>query len=142
VATTALDLPQTDIIDMPAARTNTSLVTVVWQRKSLVILGIVIGLVLGALYYAQSTPIYQSGAKLLVVKRSAQAPSSSAAGSSVQTLMMEDYMSTQSVILQSQIIADRAANGAAVKAKLEGEGLRAFPGVISRKNSWVRSWAA
>jgi len=103
--------------------------SVVWQRKSLVVLGIVIGLVLGALFYAQSTPVYQSEARLLVVKKSAQQALPSSSAVNAQTVMAEDYMSTQSVILQSQQIAEMTAKSDGIRRRLENEGFKSFPDV-------------
>jgi capsular exopolysaccharide synthesis family protein len=99
---------------------------IVWQRKSLVILGLVIGLVLGSLFYAQRTPVYQSHAQVLIVKRSPATPAS-ANTVSAQMMFVEDYMSTQSVLLKSQVIASRTAHSDKVRRKLENEGLKSFP---------------
>ena len=44
-----------------------------WRHAWLVALGVVVGGVLGALYYARATPIYQSNALLLVVKKTPDA---------------------------------------------------------------------
>jgi capsular exopolysaccharide synthesis family protein len=129
VASTALEIHQPDVVDSPTVRTNATLMSVVWQRKSLVILGIVIGLVLGALFYAQSTPVYQSSAKVLVVKKSAQNALPGSSTGSAQMMMMEDYMSTQSVILQSQMIAEMTAKSDGIQRRLENEGFKSFPSV-------------
>jgi capsular exopolysaccharide synthesis family protein len=81
---------------------------IAWQRKSLVILGIMLGLVLGLLYYAQKQPTYQSLSQMLIVKKT---PNDSLQLGSAQSHVtyMEDYMSTQSVLVKSPEIIGRAA---------------------------------
>jgi capsular exopolysaccharide synthesis family protein len=75
------------------------------RRKSLILLGAVGGLVLGALYYAMAHPVYESKAQLLVIrKRPADVPGLSA----LRTEGNEDYLSTQAGILRSPLIAGRA----------------------------------
>ena len=56
-----------------AAATSRNLCLVFWRRKALVAAGTVVGLVIAALVYAQSTPVYQSPAQVLVVKKSSGA---------------------------------------------------------------------
>jgi capsular exopolysaccharide synthesis family protein len=81
--------------------------TVLWQRKLLVGLGAVVGLVLAALYYAQATPVYKSTAQVLVVKkRSSDAVP--VAGGDPRLAVMEDYLASHLVVLRSPVIAERA----------------------------------
>lgn len=107
---TAIDTRDPDMLDLQANRSQTSFLAVLWQRKSLVILGVVLGALMGALFYANKTPVYQSGAQVLVVPRTA-----SVAGplnsSSATMQFKDDYMSTQQSVLKSEIIA-RMAVGA------------------------------
>ena len=49
--------------------TYLDLVRIAWHRKPLFALGIVVALVIGAIYYARATPIYESSAEVLVVKK-------------------------------------------------------------------------
>jgi len=82
------------------------LLMVLWQRKLLVSLGVVVGLVLAALYYAQATPVYQSTAQVLVVKkRSSDAVP--VAGGDPRVTVMEDYLSSHLVVLRSPVLAER-----------------------------------
>ena len=76
-------------------------------RSSLTILGIMLGLVLGLLYYAQRQPVYESKAMILVVKKSPAESIDFARGDN-RMQYMEDYMSTQSVLVKSPVIIDRA----------------------------------
>jgi len=92
-----------------AQRTGPSLIQIAWQRKSLVILGLMLGLMLGLLYYAQRQPVYQSQAQILVVKKgddSLKLPY----GQQGQYMLMEDYMATQSVLLKSPVVIQKAVD--------------------------------
>src|SRR4029078_474817 len=85
-----------------------SLLQIMWQRKSLVILGIMLGLVLGLLYYAQRPPVYQPMAQLLVVKKTGTTDTPFGGRSDNRAAFMEDYMSTQSILIKSPEIINRA----------------------------------
>jgi polysaccharide biosynthesis transport protein len=93
---------------LPAAETDdaegVSLLTIAWQRKSLLALGIVVMLVLGALYYAQATPVYKSEAQVLVVKRHPDIVTGDATHSS----HFEDYIATHRIIMQSPVVVQGA----------------------------------
>ncbi len=115
-----------EVIDAGSGRTATSIISVVWQRKSLVILGVVIGLVGGSLFYAQRQPIYESRASVHVVNKSVN-PGGSTSSKSVTTTFVDDYMSTQKQIMGSEIIAQLAANKDKIKKKLAEDGFRSFP---------------
>jgi succinoglycan biosynthesis transport protein ExoP len=90
-----------------AVRSGPSLLQIAWQRKSLVILGVLVGLVLGLLYYAQRQPVYQSTAQLLVVKKTPEG-SLQLSQTDNRISYMEDYMSTQQVLIRSPEIVTRA----------------------------------
>ena len=51
-----VESPELDQVESTVSRGGPTLMQIAWQRKSLVILGIMLGLVLGLLYYAQSSP--------------------------------------------------------------------------------------
>src|SRR5262249_20396719 len=91
-----------------AHRGGPTLMQIAWQRKSLVILGILLGLVLGLLYYAQKQPIYQSISQMLIVKKTPTDTLELGANQN-RIAYMEDYMSTQSVLVRSPEIIGRAA---------------------------------
>lgn len=86
----------------------TNPLTVAWQRKTIVLLGLAFGLVAGVLYYAQKTPTYQSTAQVLVVKKRADAMPM-AMGTNVQQAYFEDYVTTHTILIRSQLILRRAA---------------------------------
>ncbi|HEY1375303.1 MAG TPA: polysaccharide biosynthesis tyrosine autokinase [Gemmataceae bacterium] len=101
------ETPDAEVQDS-TSRTGLSMLQVMWQRKSLVILGVMLGLVLGLLYYAQRQPVYESRAMILVVKKSPTEPIDRSGGSDSRMAYMEDYMATQSVLIRSPEIIGRA----------------------------------
>jgi capsular exopolysaccharide synthesis family protein len=106
------DVEQPDITN----RTGLSVLQVMWQRKSLVVLGIMLGLVLGLLYYAQKQPVYQSQAQILIVKKSPDTPLEwgNNRGDS-RMMVMEDYIATQQNIVRSSMILSAALKMPKVK---------------------------
>ena len=114
-----------EVAESSQARTAASILTVVWQRKSLVILGLVIGLVLGSLFYAQRQPIYQSVAQVHVINKMPGIASSTNRG--VQSTFQDDYMGTQKQLLGSQVIAEAASKTDKITRRLNEEGFHCFP---------------
>ena len=94
-----LETPDLEVQDA-APRTGLSLLQIMWQRKSLVILGIMLGLVLGLLYYAQRQPVYLSSAQILIVKKSPDSGLDFSRGGDNRMAYMEDYMATQSILIR------------------------------------------
>lgn len=64
-----VESPELDQVESTVSRGGPTLMQIAWQRKSLVILGIMLGLVLGLLYYVQKQPTYQSLSQMLIVKK-------------------------------------------------------------------------
>ena len=91
------------------------------RHKSLVALGVVIALVVGAISYAKTTPIYQSSTNVLIVNKHAEA----VAGNSMQSYF-SDYMSTHKALIVSPVVVD----GAIKQANLTS--LKTFSGVGSQ----------
>jgi capsular exopolysaccharide synthesis family protein len=81
---------------------------VVWQRKSLVLLAGVVGLVAASIYYAQRPPVYQSKAQVLVIKKRTD-PLQMANGEQRVTVV-EDYVATQLIVICSPMIVERAVD--------------------------------
>jgi succinoglycan biosynthesis transport protein ExoP len=77
-----------------------------WKHKGLVSLGVVIGGVLGALYYVQAKPVYQSGAQVLVIKKRPEALPM--AGNDSRMPIVEDYLATHQVLIKSPLIVSEA----------------------------------
>ena len=90
------------------------------RHKSLLALGGVVGLVLGALYYAQRTPVYQSSAQLIVIKK--QGNPLPTGDADPRAYFYEDYLATHQVLIKSPIIVQRAVQ------KHNLRRLRAFQG--------------
>lgn len=88
--------------------------TMLWRHKSLVVLGTVVGLVIGSIYYSRSEPVYQSQARLLLIKKG---PAPSAGGSNAVMSYVEDYLSAHLSLLRSPLVVRQAANDAGL-AKL------------------------
>lgn len=83
-----------------------NILRIFWLRKGYVLLGLISGLVIAAVFYARSAPVYQSSAQILVIKRGANAlPMTSA---DPRLSFVEDYVSTHLVMLRSPIIIERA----------------------------------
>jgi polysaccharide biosynthesis transport protein len=76
---------------------------VAWRHRPLLALGLVVGLVLGTLYFMQAKPLYQSGAAVLVVRNAPPVPSNEA-----QPAYNEDYLSTQQSLIRSFEVVNRA----------------------------------
>jgi succinoglycan biosynthesis transport protein ExoP len=79
---------------------------IAWRRKSLIILGGVVGLIIGALYYSRQPAVYQSSASVLIIKK--QQDAMPAQGVDAGSKFMEDYLMTHLIILKSPAIADLA----------------------------------
>lgn len=91
---------QPDLLD---AGGSNNLYRVLWQRKSLLILALVIAMVLGSLYYANTPPVYKSEAKLLVIRKTPAGLSDNTA-----TNFVEDYLTTHTTLLLSPLIISNA----------------------------------
>src|ERR1700680_3446645 len=81
-----------------------------WRHKWLVLLGVVVGMAIGAIYHARSTPIYQSSAQLLVVKKTPTALPIS--GTEAHGGATEDYLSTHQTLIRSPKIVGQAVKNA------------------------------
>jgi polysaccharide biosynthesis transport protein len=113
-----------DAQDTQPARAPRNVFQVVWQRKSLVALGAVIGLVLGSLLYAQRAPVYQSAAQILVVKKRSGEVMQFAGGSGdPRVSYVEDYLATHLVLIKSPLIVERAVK------KRDLQSLKSFDGM-------------
>lgn len=80
------------------------LLRLAWRRKSLLALGLVIGIILGALYYVQKTPVYEASARVLVIEKRPEVVT----GQQIVKSQIEDYASTHRILITSPIIVQRA----------------------------------
>ena len=103
-----VDLSDNTPADSLDSLTYFDLVRIAWGRKSLVALAVVCAVVLGALYYAQATPIYESSAEVLVVKKRPEVVT----GNEIYASQFEDYVSTHTVLIKSPLIIERAIQAA------------------------------
>lgn len=78
---------------------------IAWRRKSLLALGLVAALILGSLYYSQQTPLYESEASVLIVRKRPEAVT----GNDGQMSEFEDYVATHRLLIQSPLVVERAA---------------------------------
>jgi capsular exopolysaccharide synthesis family protein len=107
--------PDSDIAEVAEPLSLLHVGKVVWRRKWLVVLGVVIGLSIGAIYYAQMAPVYESTAQVLIIKKRPEA----IVGQTAQLSSFEDYVDTHRTLIQSPLIIDRAVkqgNFAALKS--------------------------
>lgn len=107
-----------------------------WRRKALLLLGVVVGLVVGALYYAQKPAIYQANAQLLVVKKGPDALPVSGLDQRYAALSsVDDYLATHMVLIKSPVIVGRAAEKRELKSlrsfKDRGDPAAAIPASLS-----------
>jgi len=106
VPTAVLDPIDPDLVDLQQGRARANLLQIAWRRKSLIVLGVVAGLIVGTLYYARATPVYQSGGQLMVIKKSGS-PLATQGGDPRQSYY-EDYLSTHQTLIRSPLIVQRA----------------------------------
>ena len=88
------------------------LLSIAWRHKTLVVFGVAVALVLGALYFVQAAPLYESEAQVLVVKKRPDVLP--VAGNGLGATPSEDFIPTHQGILKSALIV----NDAVQKAKL------------------------
>lgn len=91
--------------DRPETTSPTNLLRVAWQRKSLIILGLVIGFVGGAIFYSQRPRVYQSGTQVLVIKKRPDVLNMPTVES---TMFTEDYLATHMVLIRSPAVVVKA----------------------------------
>ncbi len=90
--------------DPPQPHAGFSLFQIAWRRKALVLLGLALGIGAGALYCARATPLFESKAQVLVVKKRPD----DVTGVDTRHSSVEDYVPTHQVLLKSPLIIERA----------------------------------
>lgn len=73
-----------------------------WERKSFIFLGVILGLLVGTLYYVKVKPVYQSTARVLVVKKSPDVLPMH--GADPRQPLFDDYVGTQQVLIRSPAV--------------------------------------
>lgn len=85
---------------------------IIWRRRSLVVLGLVVALVLGSLYYVQKKPVYESSAEVLVVNKNSDAVT----GDTSSQTHFEDYIATHTVLIRSPLVVEKAVQEGQLRA--------------------------
>jgi succinoglycan biosynthesis transport protein ExoP len=105
------------LIDQPIAAEHSSSSSapspweVLWQRKSYVALGAVVGLALGVLYWSMSQKVYESKAQIWVLRKQSDTHLSAEAalgGNSYNAA--EDFLSTHRTLIQSTVVVSDAVS--------------------------------
>jgi capsular exopolysaccharide synthesis family protein len=99
--TTAQDTPPSEHLGAP---TPPSLLQILWNRKAIILLGGVVGLVVGALYFVQRQPVYESTAQVLVKKETPPVPGLGVEGYA----MFDDYLATHEKLVGSPVLIEKA----------------------------------
>jgi polysaccharide biosynthesis transport protein len=96
--------------DLPSSLQSTGpgIFKILWRRKPLVLLGTVLGIVAGVIFFFQQPPKYQSSADLVVWKRLSSLLGSSS-GVDSRMAVVEDYVGTQTALVRSHQVLSKAA---------------------------------
>lgn len=99
---------QDDLDFCPAElpRHSPGLLQIAWRRKSLVLLGLLLGLAGAALVYLQRPPVYQSSAQILVNKKRSDA--FPLQGTEGRYAFLDDYVPTHIAIIRSPKVVEFA----------------------------------
>jgi capsular exopolysaccharide synthesis family protein len=85
---------------------SVNLLHIALRHKSLLGLGAVIGGVLGAIYFAQKAPVYESSAQLIVIKK--QGNPLPGGDADPRSYFYDDFLATHQVLIKSPLIVLRA----------------------------------
>lgn len=91
-------------IEPISVRSTVDLLNLLWRRKALVCVGIIIGIVAGTVYYFTAKPEYESSAEVLVVSKRPEVVSTDQGYES----HFEDYVATHRALIASRLILERA----------------------------------
>jgi capsular exopolysaccharide synthesis family protein len=110
-----------DPVETDSGQGRLTLLQVVWNRKALVLLGVVVGLALGTLNYLRKQPVYQSTAQLLVINKR-PVPIMGLDAQLAAAGYAEDFASAHLSIIKSTLVLGKAAK------KLADSDLKTFQG--------------
>ncbi len=100
------------LTDQPPASALHDLWEAAWRRKYHVLLGVVVGLALGVLFYAMWPRTYESLAQILVMKKTPDTPLSSSDPASrvlgASPNLVEDFLETHKTVIRSSVVIDNA----------------------------------
>lgn len=97
-----------DPVETDPRQGRLTLLQVVWNRKALVLLGVVVGLALGTLNYLRKQPVYQSTAQLLVINKR-PVPIMGLDAQLAAAGYAEDFASAHLSIIKSTLVLGKAA---------------------------------
>jgi uncharacterized protein involved in exopolysaccharide biosynthesis len=88
-----------------------NLLQIAWQRRSLVMLGVVGGLIIGGIAFMQKPATYQTNAQLIVIKK--QGNPLSGTEPDPRQSYYDDYVATHQVLIKSPIVVAKAVQNLA-----------------------------
>ncbi len=92
-------------VDRPEPTLGRGLGRLAWRRKGSLLLGILLGVAVGAAYYFFTPPAYNSSAQILVVKKRPDAVTGTDNSHAAST---DDYVASHLALLRSPLIVERA----------------------------------
>jgi len=98
-----------DFNELPQKAAARGFLPILWQRKALVLLGLVLGLGGGFLFYLQREPVYEARSLVLVNKKHSP-PIWKKEGGNTQ-VYFEDYMASHVIVLKSPLIVSLGYSG-------------------------------
>jgi succinoglycan biosynthesis transport protein ExoP len=112
-------MPHNRLLDHPAVSdhhttsgSGPTLWEIVWQRKSYIALGVVLGLVLGVLYYSMAARSYETSAQILVLKKRPDRPISASgtanANGPAPVSQTDDFLDTHQTVIRSSVVINNA----------------------------------
>jgi capsular exopolysaccharide synthesis family protein len=97
-----------DPVEPDRGPAGAGLLRIAWNHKSLVALGIAIGLSLGALNYLRKQPVYQSAAQILIINKR---PPVTVNGVELQTGgASDDFAAAHLNVIKSRLVVDRTVD--------------------------------
>ncbi len=114
----SLEKKELDRYDSSQTQASFSLLQTAWKRKTLIVLGAVVGLVIASVYYFQRPAVYESTAQIMVERTF---PAGPAQGIDSTSAVYEDYLSTQIEVLRSPRVINLAVNTKFDKTKFDPE---------------------
>lgn len=84
---------------------------IVIERKWYIVLGVVLALVIGAIFYTQQTPVYSATMQVLLIKKGDILP----APGLDRTPVQEDYVATQLALIKTPLVLDKVAKRPEIK---------------------------
>ena len=92
--------------DLSMSQPGVRILRAAWKHKSLLLFGLVVGVVGGVLYYLQKQPVYQSSTQLMVIKKNPERRMLQ--GLEGLQPLPDDYVSSHVNLLKSPLIVERA----------------------------------